>query len=163
MLHSMTNTLPEINYMSCCNVAPCKSTFLCSTIYWQCCQNWEEKMHTHICVWLKTPFKRILKTIVIRSNESYAQKVMMLAFKLQKNAAYAILTSSQHLYKKFTPRSAHAVANNLSVKLDQSKVRCYNYKKLGYILRARQKPPQPGPIKLPPIKRVKLTTHLLDQ
>ena len=57
-------------------------------------------------------------------------KVMKFPLKLEENAAYAILTSSKHLYKKYPLRSAHVVANNLSAKLEQSKIQCYNCGKL---------------------------------
>ena len=61
-------------------------------------------------------------------------EVIMLALKLEENAAYAVLTSSWRFYKEFPPRSAHAVANDLSAKPDQSKIRYYNCRKLGHLL-----------------------------
>ena len=50
-------------------------------------------------------------------------KLMTLALKLEENAAYAIPTPSQHLYKKFPPRPAHSGGQKfIYAKLDQSKV-----------------------------------------
>ena len=70
--------------------------------------------------------------------------------------AYTILISSQHLYRKIPPKPAHIVFSNLSMKVDQSKLRCYNCGKLGHLSPKYSKQPQPGPTKFPPMKKAKL-------
>ena len=158
MLHSITKTLPGIKYTSCSNMALYKSISLhaqqhSGSIAW----TGKGRCHTCICVWLINSFKRLCKSIVIRSSWSYTQQSDDISIEVGRKwgLCHTRLPPSALIWSSHQGQP-HAVANNLYAKPDQSKIWRYNCGKLRSPLMRVLEATWPGPMKLPPMKRAKL-------
>ena len=76
--------------------------------------------------------------------DSILDEVMNLALKLEESVVYAIPTSSQRLFRKFAPITAHTAINNININPDQSQLRCYQCGRLDSFAQDYRKQPKPG-------------------